>query len=229
MVNNTSDQCAFACHETDTSPNDYYGLAKKLGVTMRIDVVRQATQQLIDTANSTQIVPNQFRMAIYAFGASPQSMGLSSIQKLTSNLSQTKSAAAAIDLMTVPYQNYVDDTDTNYNVFNGLNSAISDPGDDSTPSNPQKYVFFVSDGVADRAVGSPGGAQPTTQGQDAKAGTKYNRCQEPLLTSSCDALKNRGITVAVLYTTYLALPTNAWHVIWIDPFNAGPYDSSVNR
>lgn len=29
MVNNTSDQCAFACHQLDISPNDYYGLAKK--------------------------------------------------------------------------------------------------------------------------------------------------------------------------------------------------------
>src|SRR5579871_6863295 len=45
MVNNTPDQCAFACHDT-TVTNNYYSLAKKLGVTMRIDVVRQATQQL---------------------------------------------------------------------------------------------------------------------------------------------------------------------------------------
>ena len=64
MVNNTPDQCAFACHQMDISPNDYYGLAKKLGVTTRIDVVRSATQQLMDTANTTQVVPNQFRAAI---------------------------------------------------------------------------------------------------------------------------------------------------------------------
>ena len=44
MVNNTSDQCAFACHQMDVAPNDYYGLAKTLGVTTRIDVVRSATQ-----------------------------------------------------------------------------------------------------------------------------------------------------------------------------------------
>ena len=37
MVANTPDKCAFACHESDTSPNDYYGLARKLGVTLRID------------------------------------------------------------------------------------------------------------------------------------------------------------------------------------------------
>ena len=27
MVANTPDKCAFACHESNTSPNDYYGLA----------------------------------------------------------------------------------------------------------------------------------------------------------------------------------------------------------
>ncbi len=43
-------QCAFACHDLSSTPNDYYGLAKKLGVQMRIDVVRQATQKLMDTA-----------------------------------------------------------------------------------------------------------------------------------------------------------------------------------
>ena len=76
MVNNTPDQCAFACNEMDISPNGYYGLAKKLGVTMRIDVVRSATQQLMDTANATQAVPNQFRAAIYTFGASAAGAGL---------------------------------------------------------------------------------------------------------------------------------------------------------
>jgi hypothetical protein len=32
----------------------------------------------------------------------------------------------------------------------------------------------------------------------------------------------------VLYTTYLALPTNAWYNKWIAPFNAGPYGPSPN-
>jgi hypothetical protein len=41
-------------------------------------------------------------------------------------------------------------------------------------------------------------------------------------------LKSRGIKIAVLYTTYLALPTNGWYMSWIDPFNAGPYGPSPN-
>src|SRR5258708_345164 len=53
MVANTPDKCAFACHESDTSPNDYYGLARKPGVTLRIDNLRTATQNLMSFAQRT--------------------------------------------------------------------------------------------------------------------------------------------------------------------------------
>jgi hypothetical protein len=41
-------------------------------------------------------------------------------------------------------------------------------------------------------------------------------------------MKNRGVKIAVLYTTYLQLPTNPWYMTWIDPFNAGPWGPSPN-
>jgi hypothetical protein len=227
MVNNTPDQCAFACHQLDVSPNDYYGLAKKLGVTTRIDVVRSATQQLMDTATATQTVSSQFRMAIYTFGASAANAGLTKIFSLSSSLSSAKTAAANIDLMTVPYQNYASDTDTNFDsVFPAMNSQITNPGDGSASASPQKILFFVSDGVADAANISC--TQPTSAGQDPQTGTNYTRCQEPLTVANCTAIKNRGIKIAVLYTTSLALPTNGWYMSWIDPFNPGPYGPSVN-
>ena len=55
-----------------------------------------------------------------------------------------------------------------------------------------------------------------------------NRCQSPINPTLCTTIKNRGIKIAVLYTTYLALPTNAWYNTWIAPFNAGPYGPSPN-
>jgi hypothetical protein len=54
------------------------------------------------------------------------------------------------------------------------------------------------------------------------------RCQEPINTALCTTIKNRGIKIAVLYTTYLQLPTNAWYMSWIDPFNQGPWGPSPN-
>jgi Flp pilus assembly protein TadG len=220
MVNNTPDQCAFACHDLSDG-NNYYNLAKKLGVAMRIDVVRTATQQLMDTATAYQSLANQFRVAIYTFGTSATAPGLTTVQTLTTNLAGAKKAASAIDLMTIPYQNYAYDTITNFGpVFTGLNKTISNPGNGSTASSRQKIVMFVSDGTADRALGSPPCSRPTTTGKDPKTGASYVRCQEPFDVSYCTTLKNRGIKVAVLYTTYLPLPTNAWYNNWIAPFQS---------
>src|SRR4029077_6999151 len=128
MVNNTPDSCAFACHDLNDS-NNYYNLAKTLGVTTRIDVLRSATQQLMDTAASSQTYSSQFRMAIYDFGASAQSAGLRALFSLSSSLSSAKTAAGNNDLMTVNGQNDNNDQDTNYtSVFPAINSTISAPG-----------------------------------------------------------------------------------------------------
>jgi Flp pilus assembly protein TadG len=216
MVSNTPDACAFACHDLNDN-NNYYKLAKTLGVTTRIDVLRSATQQLMDTAASTQTYTTQFRMAIYDFGSSAQNANLRALFSLSSSLSSAKTAAGTIDLMTVNGQNDNNDQDTNYtSVFPAINSAISAPGA-GTSSAPQKYLFFVSDGVADENIG---GAclKPRTGG----------RCQSPINPALCKTIKDRGVKIAVLYTTYLALPTNAWYNTWIAPFNIGPYGPSPN-
>ena len=219
MVNNTPDQCGFACHDLNDN-NNYYKKAKALGVTTRIDVVRSATQQLMDTANSAQLVSSQFRMAIYTFGTSASTAGLSTITPLTSSLSSAKSAAANIDLMTVNGQGQFDDMDTNFTgIFPAINLAISSPGDGSTAAQPQKVMFFVSDGVADE-YNPAGCSQPTLNGD--------GRCQQPITVALCTAIKNRGIKIAVLYTTYLALTTNSWYNNTIAPFNAGPFGPSPN-
>ena len=217
MVNHTSDQCAFACHDT-TNSNNYYNLAKSLGVTMRIDVLRQATQQLMDTATATETYSNQFRMAIYDFGTSASTAGLNTVATLTSSLSSAKTSAGTIDLMTVAGQGQNNDMDTNYeSVLAAMNTTIPNPGS-GTSSSPLKYLFFVSDGVADESNSS----------SCLKPLSGSVRCQEPLNTALCTTIKNRGIKIAVLYTTYLALPTNSWYMTWINPFNAGPYGPSPN-
>ncbi|MGJ4912079.1 TadE/TadG family type IV pilus assembly protein [Bradyrhizobium sp. HKCCYLS2033] len=218
MVNATSDKCAFACHDYNDA-NNYYNLAKTLNVTTRIDVLRNATQQLMDTAQQTQTYTNQFRMAIYDFGAASKTIGLRALFSLSSSLSSAKSAAGNIDLMGVYGNNdaYTADKDTPFtSIFPAINNEISTPGDGTTGS-PLKYLFFVSDGVADESNASC--LKPKASG---------NRCQSPINPALCTTLKNRGIKIAVLYTTYLQLPTNSWYMSWIDPFNKGPFGPSPN-
>ncbi|MCK1419844.1 pilus assembly protein [Bradyrhizobium sp. 182] len=216
MVNNTSDKCAFACHDLKDK-NNYYDLARKLGVTTRIDVLRSATQSLMDTASATETYSNQFRMAIYDFGGSASTLGLRNLFSLSASLSSAKSAAGKIDLMSVNGQNENGDQDTAFTaIFPAIDKEISSPGP-GTSSSPLKYLFFVSDGVADES---------NTACLKPLSGS--TRCQSPLDPLLCKAMRDRGVKVAVLYTMYLALPTNSWYMKWINPFNAGPYGPSPN-
>ena len=204
MVANTPDQCAFACHESDTAPNDYYGLARSLGVTLRMDLVRQATQNLMSTAQSTQTSNNaHYRAAIYTFN-----WGFNTIMSLNSSLTNAQSKAANIDIYEVPYQNWNNDAITNYtNAMTQINSIMPNPGGGTKQAGdtPQEVLFFVTDGVEDETVGS-------------------SRVQSLMNNSYCTTIKNRGIRIAVLYTPYLPLPTNAWYNTYISPFqpNIGP-------
>ncbi|MDU6373812.1 MAG: pilus assembly protein, partial [Bradyrhizobium sp.] len=198
--------------------NSYYQIAKNKGVTMRIDVVRSATQSLTDTATASQVVSNQYRMAVYSLGSDCGSLGLTTIASLSSSMSSVKSSVGALDLMTIPYSGYNNDMCTDFDgAMSGMNGVIPAQGDGSS-TKPQKWLFFVSDGVADYSY-------PTTCSKTVLSG---GRCQEPLNTTTCDTLKARGIKIAVLYTTYLQLPTNSWYMSWIDPFNKGPFGPSPN-
>jgi Flp pilus assembly protein TadG len=204
MVATTPDKCAFGCHESDTSPNDYYGLARSLGVTLRMALLAQATQNLMATAQSTATTNNAtYRAAIYTFN-----IGFNTITSLTSSLSAAKAQAANIQLYEVPYQNWNNDTITNYtNAMTQINSIMPNPGSGTKQAGdtPQEVLFFVTDGVEDETVGS-------------------SRVQSLMDPSYCTTIKNRGIRIAVLYTTYLPLPTNAWYNTYISPFqpNIGP-------
>jgi Flp pilus assembly protein TadG len=204
MVANTPDQCAFGCHESDTSPNDYYGLARSLGVTLRMDLLTQAVQNLMGTAQSTASTNNStYRAGIYTFN-----IGFNTITTLTSSLSVAQSQAANIQLYEVPYQNWNNDTITNYtNAMSQINSIMPKPGGGTRTAGdtPQEVLFLVTDGVEDETVNG-------------------SRVQSLMNPSYCTTIKNRGIRIAVLYTTYLPLPTNSWYNQYIKQFqpNIGP-------
>ncbi len=199
--------CAFACHQMDQSSNNYT-IAKSLGVAMRIDVVRKATQALTDTAKTERVSADQFRMGVYTFGTKAEDAKLTTISSLTSDLTKVKNYTDAVDLMTIPYQNYNKDQLTSFDsAMSQMNTIITPAGDGTSNISPEKILFFVSDGVGDSY-------KPSTCTKKTTGG----RCQEPIDTSFCKPLKDRGVKIAVLYTTYLPLPSNSWYNDWIKPF-----------
>lgn len=128
--------------------------------------------------------------------------------------------------MTVPYQNYNDDTQTNFDsIWGSLNANVPNSGDGSALNVSRKYVFFVSDGEED----SPSSTctQKTVNYTDIN-GVSQKRCQSPINPALCTALKNRGITIVSIYTTYLQVLTDNWYVGYVEPYNAGPFSPSPN-
>jgi hypothetical protein len=71
-------------------------------------------------------------------------------------------------------------------------------------------VFIVSDGTIDEGVGSGGNCGSSTR---TCAGINT-------LVDNCTAIKNRGIRIAFLYTTYYPLPTNSFYNSYISPFQS---------
>jgi len=173
-------------------------LARKLGVTLRIDNLRTAVQNLMTTAQSTENSINAtYRMAIYTFN-----YGFDTVATLTSNLTYAKTQAGNISIYEVPKQNWNNDTITNYdNAMTNINGLMPNPGTGAVNDKPQEVLFFVTDGVEDENVN----------------GKRQQSLMDP---GWCTIIKNRGIRIAVLYTTYLPLPTNAWYNQYIAPFQA---------
>ncbi|MDQ0470284.1 pilus assembly protein TadG-related protein [Labrys wisconsinensis] len=194
--------CGFACHDL-SGKEDFYTVAKKNGITMRIDEVRSATQALMQYATATEILPQQFGVSIYTFNNV-----LTRISGLTTSLGSAAASAAAIDLVSVPYQNYNADRYTDLDgLLPKMDYLMPSSGSGQTSASPQTVMFIVSDGVAD---------EPTP-------GNSSGRTLAPITVAQCDAIKSRGITIAVLYTTYLPLPTNSFY-----QGNVAPFASQIN-
>ena len=221
MVSHTASQggCAFACHEShpvddnlgNPGGEDNYTLARNLGVTLRIDLMAQATATLMTTAKASETAgKNTYKMALYTFDSA-----IHTIQGTpTSNLTLAATLASGIQVLEVVSNNpgcqtaslCNDDTDTNFdNAMSNINSDMPNPGGGTNVGGdtPQEVLFIVSDGVDDKTSATC--SQPTI---GYSGGT---RCQQPFSTTWCTTIKNRGIRIAVLYTEYLPLPTNSWY------------------
>jgi Flp pilus assembly protein TadG len=236
-----SQNCGFACHESNISHDggtqDNLTIARAKGVTLRIDLVSNALNQLLVawtncpqsgvTGGVMQCMSalnnTTYKAALYTFDT-----GLNTLATLTTpTLAGTK--VSNISLMSVLYQNCVTSTSCNTDygtdikgALSSLNSVMPNPGlgSNSTGDTPQEVVFLVTDGVEDKIVSGASACPNASLASN-------NRCQQPLDTTMCTTLKNRGIKIAILYTEYLQLInlgpsqniTDSWYMSWVNPYD----------
>lgn len=207
---NRATGCAFACHIL-SEPDDAFRRAKRLGVTLRIDVVRDAAQRLTEKASATAQIPGQYRMGIYTLGPNCAGKRLTTVKDLSGDLAAVRAEASRIELMATPRHRFDQDRCTDFNsALRAMNRIIDTPGAGLQASQAQKVMYLVSDGVADYA-NDAACTEPL-------APFSENRCQEPLDWRYCEVLKKRGVRIAVLYTTYLPLTGEWWYNNTIAPW-----------
>lgn len=237
----SSQNCGFACHETniahDGGTKDNLTIARNAGVTLRIDLVTSALNQLLNTwTNCPQsgvsggvmqcmsaLNNTTYKAALYTFDT-----GLNTLATLTTPTT-AGTQVSGISLMPVLYQNCVTssscNTDYGTNIagaLSSLNSIMPNPGlgSNAAGDTPQEVVFLVTDGVEDKIVSGASACPNASLASN-------NRCQQPLDTTMCTTLKNRGIKIAILYTEYLQLInlgpsqniTDSWYMSWIDKYD----------
>jgi hypothetical protein len=230
--------CGFGCHETNpgtSNGKDLYTLAHNNGVTLRMDLVTTAAQNLTTQATSTMATSNaNYRLAFYTFDA-----GFTKVQGLTSNMTTAKTGAGKVTLQQVYGQGqltsstYNNDTDTDFdNAFSNINTVMPDPGSGTTTAGdtPQEVLFIVTDGAQDKNSAQSGGSCATI---DSSLGTNISwsnsspsakgcRMQSVINTNTdwCQTIKSRGIRIAVLYTVYNPLTSNSWYNTYWSPIQS---------
>ncbi len=101
-----------------------------------------------------------------------------------------------------------DDVETNYdNALSKQQAQITTPGNGTNApgDKPQAVLFIVTDGVEDESLNG----NRLIQAINANNGTNY-----------CTAIKNNGVKIAILYTTYLPLTNNGFYNSNVAPFQA---------
>jgi Flp pilus assembly protein TadG len=177
-------------------------------IQLRLDAVGVALSDLFQTASSPQylLVPNQFRIGLYPF--------ITSLYQTYSPLTYSYGPSSAINTAAT---NLATLLDTNMNsslgsggthidvALNSMNGMIINPGTGTTPTNTLPYVFLITDGAQDpQSKGVPNGGW-----SGSNHATVLNNPSNSY-PNACATLKNRGITIAVLYIPYQPIsPVNA--------------------
>ena len=91
-----------------------------------------------------------------------------------------------------------------YNMLTSMNSAIPTPGTGLTSSSPQEVLLLITDGVTDENTGSG----------------RVNREFSATDIGACTTIKNRGVKIAILYTSYdpAVLVGDSWSQTNVAPY-----------
>jgi Flp pilus assembly protein TadG len=230
--------CAFACHtdpnNVGTASQDFYGIARRNGATLRLDVVLSATEQVIQTMiQFSNQSATQLSVGVFQFNnnVAPIVQGTTGTDPLpyeaTTNLGTALTDVYSVDFNHKPSEtalpaavstatNNTDFYSSVSNLISGKNftsgvtgsltadATTSNAANATAQQNPAKNIFIVTDGMDDASYQGGRIIGPMT-GVTAEQ-TKGSGYYPGL----CQQLKTIGFTVYVLYVPYWSL-SNAFY------------------
>ncbi len=186
-------------------------------IQLRADAVGYAVTSLLSTASTTETndgVANQFQVGLFPF--------IQNLCTASANSSNSCSVGLTTSLTGSTITNFADqlanllDTGQNAtlgsggthfeNALSSMNSFITSVGTGASSSNALPYVFIVTDGSQDYQTQS--GGNWGSQNWSATSAVPYQNSATVIppntvtSTNYCTTMKNRGITIAILYIPY---------------------------
>jgi Flp pilus assembly protein TadG len=173
-------------------------------IQLRADAVGYAVNSLLATAYASETaagISNQFKVGLYPFIEY-----LYSYFPLTTSINGSATSSGTINYAAAQLATLLD-TGVNAslgsggthfeNAFPSVNSLITSVGTGASSSNALPYVFLITDGSQDCQTQSGG-----NWSGDAGCSPYSNSATTLNAATLCTPLKNRGITIAVLYIPY---------------------------
>jgi hypothetical protein len=100
------------------------------------------------------------------------------------------------------------------------NAILPTPGNgtNAVGDKPQEVLMLVTDGVNDASLYSSSSCNTSVYWNYSNSYGNFYRCLQPVDTSFCTTIKNRGVRIAVLYTTYFPTPSNSFYASTVASF-----------
>jgi Flp pilus assembly protein TadG len=183
--------CVFGCHVSNSGylSTSYHDIAKEAGINLRIDTLKSAVTKTINAAETNSAGTGMYRIGLYTMSlasSNSKTYALNELSSIKNDFASLRSAAAKVDLGANNSGGTGDSFFTEQ--LNALRYKIKSYGDGTSQLKAKAYLMIVTDGLRD-VWGSCG----------------YGHCTAAFDPGVCTQFKNMGVTVVVIYTTFLPI------------------------
>lgn len=187
--------CAFVCHRNDE-------LMKLYKIKTRIDVIRDSIKRMIGQAKAVSAGESAFQFSLYTMtaGLYPDYgvAKLNEISTLSSDYDRLMKLTDSVkmqDVYLTTGNTFIEESLTM------LRAKVRTGGDGSSKEQPKEYIFFMTDGLRDTPTNNFGGV----------CIPGYIHCLGLINQATCKSIKDKNITLAILYARYLPILANVYY------------------